>query len=586
MVKHSRSVCVLSVVASGFAYNQQGWAATERVDLVTNTQTDYSIVVGDKAEPPERFAAEELSRYLFEISGARLRIVASGDSSAKDDKVILLGSAAPHSIWLELSQQCEDAFIIRTVGQQLIMSGACPRATLYAVYAFLESLGVGFPRPGHSHLLAQLEEPLPKEETIPKKPTIVLPRTNRLEKPSFSYRATMLFPLIKDRSLREIDWAAKNRLNWVHIATNNDREGQWKKHRVREELIPAIVKRGLGLEGIGHSFYAYIPPERYGAEHPEYFAEMDGERRLDNNRGGLCVSNHEVVSLMAENMSQFLDENPEIGIIDLWTNDGTAWCMCKQCKRMQGVPADFSGPYRTTTRSYLRFVNQVAKLLAKKHPRILVNALAYALNTKPDPETKPAANVIVGVAPWGRCTYGGSDDYYVPITEPGPVNSDLHPTILGWLKLTKNFYLYDYYSNRSEFFPIIDTLRKDYAYYQKVGIKMLSTETFMWDEFNVWAYGRLAWDHKTPLKELISQFCEIAYRPAAEPMKDFYLALERHKWEWPDHRPELEPLLKRARAKAQGDATVEAKLERLEAWLSRDPKKTHPHAQPPPPLSE
>jgi len=77
-------------------------------------------------------------------------------------------------------------------------------------------------------------------------------------------------------------------------------------------------------------------------------------------------------------------------------------------------------------------VNRVAAELAKTHPRVQVNALAYHINTIPDPETAPAKNVIVGLAPWGRMCYLGSDDYYVPLTEPGPANNYVHPSLLGW----------------------------------------------------------------------------------------------------------------------------------------------------------
>ena len=560
--------------------------------LVHPQQGSHIIVMGENPSEPERFAAAELGRYLEKIGGARLGTYRASQEfpAGQGERVILLGSAAPHSVWLELSQKIEDAYIVRTVGSSLILAGASPRATLYAVYDFLETLGVGFPRPGHSHLLTQRPEPLEREETIPRRTVIKVPPVDRMEIPSFSYRAMLPFPMIRDRSVREIDWVAKNRLNWVHLITNTDLS-IWETEEVRDVLMPQIRKRGLHVQGIGHSFFAYIPIEKYGAEHPEYFAVIDGERAVDpkkHARGGLCVSNPEVVKLMAANMSAFLKQNPEIEIIDLWTNDSAAWCACKPCQEMQGLAPGANGRYSTTTRSYLRFVNQVARILAKDHPKVMVNALAYALNTLVDPETKPAANVIVGVAPWGRATYGGSDDYYTPITEPGPVNSTLHPTILGWLELTSNFYLYDYYSNRSEFFPIMDTLRKDYAYYKTIGLDKVSTETFMWDEFNVWVYARLAWDHTTPLKDLVSEFCRIAYRSGAEPMKSFYMELERKKWLWPQHRAELAPLLAEAKSLAEAafDPTVVAKIERLEMWLEKDPPKTWPHDNPPPPLGE
>jgi hypothetical protein len=165
---------------------------------------------------------------------------------------------------------------------------------------------------------------------------------------------------------------------------------------------------------------------------------------------------------------------------------------------------------------------------------------------------------------------------------PRPQQS--HPSLLGWLRLTRNLYMYDYHGQAQWLFPLVDTMRTDYLYYRKLGVEKVSSEVVTWPEFNVWAYGPLAWDPRIPLRRLVSDFCRIAYRPAAEPMSHFYLTLERWKWEWPRHRAELESLLTQAEAKAVGDATVMAKLQRLRKVLATEPTKTWNHARPPPPL--
>ena len=585
-----RSVTLPLLAWMGLLLNV-GLSQAGPLTLVKNGETSYRIVVDGASPLPERFAAEELRRYLFDMSGADLPIYLTTQDppSRNRDHAIVLGHAAPGPIREELSGLPEDAFLIRTMHTRLILAGACPRATLYAVYTFLEDLGVGFPRPGQSYLKKPFNEPGPQEETVPKKTTIAVAKVDRLEKPSFSYRAILTFPMIRDRAVREIDWLAKNRLNWVHLITNTDLS-VWEKEQVREVLMPEIRKRGIHVQGIGHSFYAYVPPKKYQAQHLEYFAMMDGERRTEHRRGAtLCVSNPEVVRVMTENMSAFLRENPEIEIIDLWNNDGLGWCECPRCREMNGCAADSEQPYTSITRGYLRFVNEVAGELAKRHPGVKINALAYGFTLHPDPLTPPAHNVIVGIAPWSRVCYAESDDYYVPITEPGPVNDYLRIAIPNWARQrASGFYIYDYYGVRYEFFPIIDTVRKDYAWYKKLGIDMLSSETFMWDEFNLWAYTRLAWDHQMPLRKVVADFCRIAYRAAAEPMEDFHLLLERRKWEWPKHRDELAPLLKDAQAKAEaaGDVTIQAKLKRMAELLAQDPQKSWPHKHPPPPLED
>jgi len=553
--------------------------------LADNGKTAYRIVISKGAAAPEAFAAEELVRYLHRITGAEFEVVEGGDSSAAG-AVISLGGVVPQDVRTSLDGLGEDAFLIKTDGAHLCLAGSTPRATLYAVYTWLETLGVGFPRPGHGYLQAGMEEPLPQEETVPRNKRLLLQPIDRVEKPSFSYRAILTFPMIRDRALREIDWLAKNRLNWVHLITNTDLS-IWEKQQVREVLMPAIRKRGIRVQGIGHSFYAYIHPDQYAGKHPEYFAMMDGKRAATHARGAtLCVSNPAVAPLMARNMGRFLRENPEIEIIDLWNNDGLGWCECPPCRRMNGVSADSTEPYHSTTRGYMKFVNHVAGLLAEEYPDVRVNALAYGFTLHCDPQNPPAPNVVVGIAPWSRVSYMESDDYYVPITEPGPVNDYLIIAIRGWAGQTKRLYLYDYYGNRHEFFPIIDTLRKDYRTYRDLGIDMISSETYMWDEFNLWAYSRLAWDHRRPLGDIIADYCRITYRAAAEPMQRFHRTLERHKWNWPKRRGDLEPMLAQARHLAAADPTVQGKLQRMTEILAMDPKKTWPHDNPPPPLDE
>ncbi len=558
---------------------------TQALTLIADGESPYRIAVATDANETERFAAEELSRYLAMISDVELPIVSAAETVAGDHQMILIGHAAPAAVLAELTDHAEDDFLIQISGERVILTGASPRATLYAVYAFLESLGVGFPRPGQSYLIHQVEEPGPQEETVPRLKVIELEDIHQLESPSFSYRAIVIFPMVKDRAMREIDWMAKNRLNWVHLITNTELS-EWEKQEVADVLLPAIRKRGMELQCIGHSFFAYIPPEQYAETNPEYFAMgPDGKRQIQAGRGGLCVSNPDVVRVMAENMDRFLSENPEIKIIDLWTNDSSVWCHCPDCKKMQGLDPDAES-YDSTTRAYLKFVNQVAERLADKYPELRINALAYATNFMPAVDVAPAANVIVGLAPWQRTTYMSSDDYYVPLTQPSRVNDEIHDALLGWLDQTSNLYLYDYYGNRSEFFPIIDTLRKDYAYYQTIGLDKLSSECFLWPEFNMWAYGRLAWNHQIPLRQLVEDFCRIAYRGAQQPMSEFYLALEGYKWEWPQHQAELAALLEQAQTKAGDDPTVQAKLERLHVLLATTPNKSWEHPQPPPPLSE
>src|SRR5262245_20272524 len=105
----------------------------------------YSIVIAADAIPSERYAAEELQRYLERISGAKLPIVTDGEKTARYE--ILLGDSAHlrklRTTAVDFNKLGSDGFTLRTVGNHLVIAGGKPRGTLYGVYALLEEkLGV------------------------------------------------------------------------------------------------------------------------------------------------------------------------------------------------------------------------------------------------------------------------------------------------------------------------------------------------------------------------------------------------------------------------------------------------------------
>jgi len=91
----------------------------------------YRIVVAANAIPSERYAAEELQRYLERMSGARLPIVT--DAEAMESREVLLGDNA-HLRKLKLNIDFRrlgtDGFALRTDRKRLIIAGGRPRGTL------------------------------------------------------------------------------------------------------------------------------------------------------------------------------------------------------------------------------------------------------------------------------------------------------------------------------------------------------------------------------------------------------------------------------------------------------------------------
>ncbi|MBR3709085.1 MAG: DUF4838 domain-containing protein, partial [Lentisphaeria bacterium] len=87
----------------------------------------------------------------------------------------------------------------------------------------------------------------------------------------------------------------------------------------------------------GHSHNEAIPPSRYFAAHPEYFALRNGKRVRGNQ---YCLSNPEVQELIYKELLNHLDQGYQM--VQLAQSDGFAPCHCEKCRNYLGhkVTAD------------------------------------------------------------------------------------------------------------------------------------------------------------------------------------------------------------------------------------------------------
>jgi len=160
----------------------------------------------------------------------------------------------------------------------LAISGGRPRGTLYGVYQFFEDgAGVRFLIYDHTY--------------IPKADSLKIPFGKFCYNPPFSFRWSYYA-----ENSKEPEFAARLRVNTVTTA----------------EKLGGKTPQNL----IGHSVDMLLPFSQYGAEHPEYYALVDGVRDTNTDGGGpqLCVSNPEVIKLVAENAIKHLDKHPGLRI--------------------------------------------------------------------------------------------------------------------------------------------------------------------------------------------------------------------------------------------------------------------------------
>ena len=110
-----------------------------RIILADNGASEYVIVKGAEATESESFAAETLQKYLKQISGVKIPIVA--DSTPEQEKEIIIGRTSREgddSFTVDRRKLGEDGMNIFVCGEKLVLSGGGNRGTIYSVYTFLE----------------------------------------------------------------------------------------------------------------------------------------------------------------------------------------------------------------------------------------------------------------------------------------------------------------------------------------------------------------------------------------------------------------------------------------------------------------
>ncbi len=438
-------------------------------------KSDYQIVVGMEAAPSEVYAASELQRFLKEISLVNIPIVS--DQVPFSGKEILVGNNS-HLKHLDITTDWDvlgdEGYSIKTSGDCLILAGGKKRGTLYAVYGFLEDiLGCRWFTPDVSH--------------IPHLDRVEVPELNLRKIPVLEYRAVGWAPA------NDPDWAARNHVN---------------------SGSPLEDKHGgqLTILGGGHNFQSLVPPSQYFEKHPEYFAEINGRRTYQ--KAQLCLTNREVIELVAGKVKEMLRANPDARLVGVGQDDWGGWCECPKCRAIDEAQESHSG-------TLIHFLNQVGELIEPEFPRVSIVSLAYQHTRTPPKDLRPRKNVI----PW---VCGIECCYSHPI-ETCEINRSFKADVEGWARLTDKFYIFDYTANFEHYImphPNLHVLQPNYQMFVRnhVGGIYASGNTGKGSEMGElrgYLLARLLWDPDCDVKRIMTEFLDAYYGKAAVPMAQY-----------------------------------------------------------------
>ena len=459
-------------------------SAGKALTLVKEGKSVYSICVSRTASPSEKHGAEELQKFLEEMSSARLPIL-TDEEELKGNLILVGNSRAGQNLGLRIptSTVGSEGFVLRTEGNHIVIAGGRQRGTMYGVYAFLEKLGCRW---------------YARDCTvIPKRPTLIVGPLDEIQKPAFEYREPY-FTEAFDK-----DWAARNRMNGSFMNLDESAGGKVKYY-------PFV-----------HTFYLILPPDKYFADHPEYYALVGGERR--GERAQLCLTNPDVLRLTIQTVHRWIDEHPDASIYSVTQNDCEGWCECDHCQQVeQEEGGAHSGPI-------LRFVNAVAAEVAKTNPDKMIDTLAYLYSETPPLKVRPLPNVRIRLCPIGVCEAHGyencKDDAY------------FLKNLRAWSKITNQLYIWHYVTNFSHYllpFPDFDELGADIPMYREHGVVGIFLEGDYAEggggenaELRSYVMARLLWDTSANVNKAIDEFMTAYYGKAAHPMRAYFDLLQR-----------------------------------------------------------
>ncbi len=379
--------------------------------------------------------------------------------------------------------------------------GERPGTVLHGVYALLERMGCRWlhPRDGG--------------EIIPRTPRVEVPSGEHVAEPAMVHRElTNLYVIDREYSLH-IDWMAKNRLNRF-MAFLNVKGSQ----AAFEELEPELAARDMDATLGHHSFRFLLPPEERFAEHPDWYALIDGERNPD---GQLCTSNRAVIERVAERICELFSAHPTVEMFGLWPNDGFGWCECSECAG-NAQPSQLWQGHARRTDTYLRFVNDVAALVAEEHPERRLSALAYVNYADAPEEVRPAENVAVCFAPFQRCLKHPLG----PDVECDRANAAYAREFERWREVTDgDLYAFTYLTQIHTLslpYPIYEMIARNQRRLVDAGCDGFTAEFVPeeWGAFgaNVHLLARLAWEPGMDVAAWLGERDGAICGPAAEQM--------------------------------------------------------------------
>ena len=459
--------------------------AAETMYIARNGSSDYKIVRGANCSASEFTAAKTLQDYIAQICGVTLPLVT--DNEAPQSKEIIIGKTGRESAegyTVNRASLGDEGLMIKTVGQKLVIAGGEKRGTLYGVYTFLEEI-LGC----HWYTSTLIVVPHTDDLKVPVD-------INITDKPAFEYRETDWL------SPRDKTYSIANKLNGNTYRQLSEDQGGTMGY----------------TGGFCHTLTASILPSSvYFATHPEYYAWREDKNARTPNQ--LCLTNPDTLQMVITQVKDILAANPDTQIISLTQHDNGDYCQCPDCKVVDEYEGSQSG-------TMIRFVNAVADAIKDDYPNVSIDTFAYTYTRKPPLHVVPRDNVIVRLCSIECC-------FAHPISDTACTNNAaFNEDILGWQKICKRIYIWDYtteYGNFLDVFPNFGVLQPNMQFFAENNVKgvyeegnyMAAQSNGEFAELRAYMLAKLLWNPYIDYNKTMNDFLRAYYGKGWQYIREF-----------------------------------------------------------------
>ena len=392
------------------------------------------------------------------------------------------------------------------------------QGTCYAVYDFLERL-----------LGVRWYGPHPDNVVIPERTSL------------------LLSPVDVKRSL-----AIKYRVG-TGFGTTMNKDLFFNPGNEMYQLYDRRMRVGGEKWGCNHSFISFMDrfltkskaeSDLHEAYRPEFFAvgQPRGERQL-------CYTNKALIAQVAQDACDYFEGNSpkgrQVAIGDYFAlvpHDNANWCKCENCQKLLANDKDYkNGEHFSsgTASNYLfNFVNEVAKLVRLKHPDKKIATLAYWLYAYFPNDVQLESNISVAPCLQPR-------NYWAPKIRENDVRF-----YKQWITESKEknrpIYLWNYYCFPTErgdilgfnVFPGFSAhlLAEQIKMYAEDGVRGVFL-CGVGEQIDYYITMKLYDNPAENIDTLLNEFFLLYFGNAADPMKQFYTAIEK-RYNDPNSYPE------------------------------------------------